>query len=164
MKRVVKSLTAIFVVLSLVIPAVAQSDAEVVASFKKHLADYATSFKTDRRERVRQTWGGWRKNYYGVGDNYSIDLHRTVSLISPYVGTVEFQFGMHSTAFHKTREEAEADNNFISYESLRHRHNYAYQDGVWVLNLREEYSSVLDQWFNCDKDESCQANDADERR
>jgi hypothetical protein len=164
MKRVVKLLTAIFVMLLLVIPVVAQSDAEVVASFKKHLADYAVSFKTDRRESVRETSGGWRKNYYEVGDNYSIDLQRTASLVSPYVGTVEFHFVMHSTAFHKTREEAEADNKFISSESFRHRHSYAYQDSAWVLNLREEYNSLIDEWWNCDKDLSCIANDADERR
>lgn len=164
MMRVAKLVTAVAVVLFLVTPAVAQSDAEVVASFKTHLADYVSSFKTDRRDSVRETSGGWRHNYYEVNDNYSIDLHRTSSLISPYEGTVEFQFVMHSTAFHQTRVEAEADSNFISSQTLRHRHTYAYQDGAWVLNLREEYLAILGQWFNCDKDGSCIANDADARR
>jgi hypothetical protein len=137
-----------------------QSDADIVASFKKHLIDYVDSYKTNRRDEVRETSGGWSRNYYEIDQKYSIDLRKTDSLISPYVGTANFVFTMHSTSFHKTKAEAQADNNFIRSQLLKHRHVYAYQDGAWVLTQREEYIALLDEWFKCDKDGSCVAEGA----
>ena len=149
-------LTSAFVALLMIIPGAAvlsqQSDADIVASFKKHLTDYVADYKTNRRDEVRESSGGWRRNYYEIEENYSIDLRKTDSLISPYVGTASFVFIMHSTSFHNTKAEAEADNNFISPLPLKHRHVYAYQDGAWVLTKREEYIAVLGDWFDCDKD------------
>jgi hypothetical protein len=164
MRRITKLLTSAFGALFMIIPAAAvlsqQSDADIVASFKKHLTDYVASYKTNRRDEIRETSGGWCRNYYDIDENYSVDLRKTDSLISPYVGTANFAFIMHSTSFHKTKAEAEADNNFIRSQPLKHRHSYAYQDGAWVLTQREEYNVLLDVWWKCDKDDPCIAEGA----
>ena len=164
MRRITKLLTSAFCALFIIIPASAvlsqQSDTDIVSSFKKHLTDYVASYKTNRRDEVRETSGGWIRNYYDIDENCTVDLRKTDSLISPYVGTANFVFTMHATSFHKTKAEAEADNNFIRSQPLKHRHVYAYQDGAWVLTQREEYMAVLDEWFKCDKDGSCMGEGA----
>ena len=130
----------------------AQSDADVVASFKKYMTNYVASYKTDRREQVDHKSGGWSRKYFELGADYSIDVRKTDSLISPYAGFAELVLTMHSTAFHKTQVEAETDHNFIESYSMKRRNTYAYQDGGWILKSRQEYVSVLGKWSDCDHD------------
>jgi hypothetical protein len=137
---------------AIALPAGAQSDADVAKSFRAYIADYVASYKTDRREQVVQTSGGWSRQYFEVGSEYGIDVRKTDSLISPYVGVAEFALTMHYTAFHKTQAEAEADHRFVQSMSMEHRHTYAYQDGAWALKSREEYSSAAGKWWDCDRD------------
>lgn len=134
------------------LPASAQSDADVVKSFKAYVADYVASYKTNRREHVVETSGGWSRQYFEVDPEFSIDVRKTDSLISPYLGVAEFLLTMHYTAFHKTQAESEADHSFVQSMSMKHRHTYAYQDGAWALKSREEYNSTLGGWYDCDRD------------
>jgi hypothetical protein len=75
-----------------------------------------------------------------------IDVQRTASLVSPYIGTLEFKLVNHYTAFHKTRKEAEADSTFVNSKAIIHKHTYAYQDGKWVPKTRkhEDYGGMYD--------------------
>ncbi len=79
-----------------------------------------------------------------------IDVQKTTSLVSPYVGTLEFQLVQHFTAFHKTRKEAESDSDFVGSRAVTHRHTYAYQDGMWVPKIRK-YVGYSGDTYDCDE-------------
>lgn len=128
----------------------AERDA-VVKSFKQYIESYIQSYKTDNHERVHKAVAGWVRGYYLPDRNYNIDIRSTDSLISPYTGICEFTLVSHWTDFHKTKEEAERDDNFIRVESDKHRHTYAFQDGHWVPTLRQYYWPFEHEWLNCDE-------------
>jgi hypothetical protein len=85
-----------------------------------------------------------------VQSSVSIDVERTTSLVSPYIGTLEFQMVEHYTAFHETREDAEADSAFVNSQVKTHKHSYAYQDGKWVPKTRKYVVNGLGM-FDCDE-------------
>jgi hypothetical protein len=137
---------------------IAQSDVEVVASFKKYVTDYITSYKIDGHAQVVPVVGGkWRKQDFEPG-TYSVDVKRTNSLVSPYVGMLNFSMTMRYTADHRTRAEAEKDGNFIGSGVFLHRHVYALQDGAWVPTSRQETTSPDHAnlgWWDCTRSSGC---------
>jgi hypothetical protein len=118
----------------------AQSDSDVVTSFKGYVADYVEGYKTDRREQIVQSGdamgqpvpGEWHKESFDAPQSVNIDVQKTNSLVSPYIGVLEFSLTEHNTAIHKSKDDAENDSNFIQVLVFQHRHTYAFQDGVWV--------------------------------
>lgn len=127
-----------------------QSDADIVKSFKGYAADFIASYKTDRREYVGKLGGGWAKIYFEPSLDYGVDVRKTDSLVSPYVGVLEFTLIRHFTKFHPSESDAEADNSFVQTTSTNHRHTYAFQDNKWVPKSRENYSAFLNEWFACE--------------
>jgi len=132
-------------------PARPPQEDQVVSSFQKYIADFMGSYKTDRRERVSKFGGGWAKEVYRPIGEPSIDIKKTDSLISPYVGICEFTLRRDMTAFHKTKEEAAKDNKFIQSVDAYHRHRYVYQSGKWVPKTREYRSLEEDKWYDCNE-------------
>ena len=129
----------------------AQSDAEVVKSFKQYVYDYLASYKTNRRELVDKLGGGWAKMYFIPSGGLGVDVRKTDSLVSPYVGVLEFTMTRPFTAFHKTKAEAEVDNNFIQSTTTKHRHTYAFQDGAWSPTSYQCNLVGLDKWLDCEQ-------------
>ena len=68
----------------------AQSDADAVASFRKQVADYVASYKTDRREQVEQTSGGWSRKYFEMDADYKIDVQRRILWSHPISASLFF--------------------------------------------------------------------------
>ena len=124
---------------------------QVVESFTRYVQQHFASYEHNRRERTTKLGGGWVKEYFQPDQSSAgIDVQRTTSLVSPYVGTLEFKLVTHYTAFHKTRNEAEADSTFGNSKVVTHKHTYAYQDGKWVPKSRKNvgYDGTL---FDCDE-------------
>jgi len=61
----------------------------------------------------------------------SVDVQKTNSLVSPYIGVLEFDVGDPTHAAQK------------------HRHTYAYQSGTWVLQSAKQHFPSDDDWWNC---------------
>ncbi len=131
----------------------AQSDdKQVVDSFKGYMQHHFDSYKTNRRERVTLLGGGWVKEYYEPdASSATFDVQRTSSLVSPYLGKLNFRLRAHYTAFHKTREEAAGDSNFTQVSSTLHMHTYAYQDGKWVPQARKHAGVPGTTEYACDE-------------
>jgi hypothetical protein len=133
--------------------ALAQSsseDKQAVESFKSYVQQHLASYKQNRRERVTLLGGGWVREYFEPNlDSTSIDIQKTASLVSPYVGKVDFQLIRHITKFHKSRSEAEVDSAFVQETAVTHKHTYAYQDGKWVPKVRQHVSE--DELYPCDE-------------
>ena len=141
----------------------AQSDSDVVTSFKRYVADYVESYKTDRREQIVQSGDAlgqpvpeWHKESFDAPQNVNLDVQKTNSLVSPYIGVLEFSQTEHSTAIHTSKDDAEKDGNFIKILVLQHRHTYAFQDGVWVPKSRQNHIPSLEtQWDECRRRDGC---------
>ncbi len=93
----------------------------------------------------------FRRSRYEPSVDYGIDVRKTDSLISPYLGVVEFHWIGYRTDCAKTKEEAQAK-GLPTEENLlvKYRYTYAFQDGAWVRQKREVYYS---EWKDCKKSE-----------
>jgi len=118
----------------------AQSSDErkVIESFSVYVQHHIDSYKTNRRERVLLFPAGWVHQYYELDPSGSkTDIQRTNSLLTPYVGTLEFRLIRHYTVFYRSREQAAADVHFVQTDVNVHRHTYAYQNEQWIPKERQ---------------------------
>ena len=99
---------------------------------------------------------GWYMESDSLPPAHSINVEKTDSLVSPYVGTAEFPVTGAVSYPKNSREEAlEATQFKVSY-SVNHRIQYAYQNEQWVLKSEMcfEYDILVDgkTWQNCGKE------------
>jgi hypothetical protein len=120
-----------------------KADQDGVKAFKQYVSGYMTSYETDKREQVVKLGGGWVKMRFEPVGVPNIDVRKTDSLISPYIGVCEFTLARHYTAFHPSREAAQADDQLVNGGETKHKHTYAFQDGHWVPTLRQNYDAFL---------------------
>jgi hypothetical protein len=83
---------------------------------------------------MREDGDAWvRARIVRVGD-LTIDVRRTDSLASPYIGICNFELKWLFTDKHATEDEAKKDNVFKPDEyATKYTRTYAYQKGVWLL-------------------------------
>lgn len=139
-----------------------QSEAEIVVkSFRQTTAEFIASYKTDKREHII---GGPGKGWHKVKDEpgeYSIDVRRTDSLVTPYTGILQFSLTGYATVDHPTREEAERDTAFVKdLGRVTHEHTYAFQEGQWVIKQRRHRREGMaelgmDKWYDCEQWNGC---------
>lgn len=75
----------------------------------------------------------WRKSYSEPISDYSFDVKVTDSLVTPYTGVLSYKQVFWETAEHPTKEEAQADNNFVRSLTGPQTFTYGYQEGQWKL-------------------------------
>jgi hypothetical protein len=127
----------------------AQSEQEnaIVKSFNKTVADFVPTH-IQQSHPVEKVGCGWKKLYFEPSANYRIDVQKTNSIVSPYLGVVEFNVIRHDTKCHKTQAEAEKDDSFSSdvggYATTTHKDTFVYQEKMWVLKYRELYNTNSD--------------------
>jgi hypothetical protein len=136
-----------------VLTAYAQLEANALASFKKETSAYMAHYKKYMMTTMVSGEGDkWLKISLEASD-FSIDVRKTDSLVSPYIGTLDFTVTIRFTANHETRAEAEADSSFVGDSGKGiiepHKHIYAFQDGKWVSKSRQQYNTVHKEWEDC---------------
>lgn len=126
----------------------ASNDAEVVASFKQYVKEEVAKALATYKEgeyQVNQyehsTYSGregkkidiiWRKYRQELNSQYNLDLKKTDSLISPYVGKVSISKNYYIYHDFPTKLEAEKDTEYM--ESITdYKFTVAYQDDQWVV-------------------------------
>jgi len=91
---------------------------------------------------------GWAKRKYIALPDYSYDIQKTDSLVSPYTAVLNFSTKGYKTNLYNTEEEALQDKVFNPIQSqfgiVKYRYHYAYQDNQWVFKFAEKY--VIDSW------------------
>ena len=113
--------------------------AESFKSYAKHfIATKTVDVSYDDGE-----YGGWHKLTVSPKADYKLDLRSTDSLLSPYVGTIEYNTARCITAYWKTKAEAQKDTACAD----QHRDTYAYQDGKWVLKSRRFLTPASEEWL-----------------
>lgn len=158
MTRFARSVFSSFLVVSaLAFGQNANPDKEALDSFKKYVGLHLASYEHNRRERVALLGGGWVKEYFEPDKgSEGIDVEKTSSLVSPYMGELDFRLVRHYTAFHQTRDEAAADSSFVQSDAVMHKHRYAYQDEKWVPKTRKYV--VGEDEYDCDEVVAAGAN------
>jgi hypothetical protein len=97
--------------------------------------------------------GGWRMAQVEVPSAYSLNVVRTDSLVSPYLGTAELIVTDRTTYPKSSKEEALGATQFKSSTDIKHRLTYAYQNGAWAIKTEQcfEYDGDAEQhiWVDC---------------
>ena len=135
-----------------------------VKSFKEYIKNYFESYKSNNREQITKLGGGWVKECYEPDYDYKIDVQKTNSLMTPFIGICEFTLIRRITNFCTSKEDAESDNLFVKSDKRNHIHNYGFQDGKWIVTSRKNQSpslaklinpmtnsATLDQWNDCNE-------------
>jgi hypothetical protein len=139
-----------------------------VVSFKSAVEDFLKVYKQSKHEEVYYIQGGlgtysfepstpsgWKKTTSDlVSDAYSIDVQKTNSLVTPDIGTVEFDTSQHSSNFQDSEKDAR-DTQVVSDDvvSYHHRHTYAFQDGVWIEKSQKQMRQGSSTWVDCKEGE-----------
>jgi hypothetical protein len=82
------------------------------------------------------------------------DLQKTSSLVSPYVGEIEFILITDFSPRHNTADDASADKSVQIADTVRHKHTFAYQEGQGAPTVRKHQSigwSTPEPWYDCDE-------------
>lgn len=130
----------------------AATEAEIVASFKKFtsdemskaLATYEGNFKVmySNPDKLTKSTGGWFKTIDTLDSNYKVDVKRTESLISPYLGTLHAVKGSIFFVYYPTKEEAAKSATIWFKKEDQLLLSYAFQDNTWVLtSVRYKYNN-----------------------
>jgi len=138
-------------------------DQQAVKTFKGYVTELMSRYKAEKHVRVEATpicgtldAPGFVKAAYKVSSDYKIDVRMTDSLISPYIGIVEFQWKEQYSDCENSPEQAAAQKNLshLSHpDSLKYRYTYAFQDGKWVPADREigslNSTATEVEWESC---------------
>jgi hypothetical protein len=91
--------------------------------------------------------GGWHKLTVVPEADYKLDLRSTDSLLSPYIGTIEYKTARCITAYWKTKAEAQKDTACEGQTIWQHRDTYAFQDGKWTLKSSKFRTPASEEWL-----------------
>ncbi|TCL32201.1 hypothetical protein EV210_12321 [Anaerospora hongkongensis] len=152
--------------------AFASTEQDILAEFKQLAKAHMESYKTDSREKItfapKETIPGtkfitearWIKDKYIVHEDYKIDVQKTNSLVSPYIGVLVFKLDRYVVTSYISKEDAEKK----EYPPIdlrwqtEHKHTYAFQDGKWITTERKSrYPLMYDvpsmqEWKSCESD------------
>ena len=120
--------------------------AESFKSFARHfIATKTVNVTYDDGE-----YGGWHKLTVVPKADYKLDLRSTDSLLSPYIGTIEYKTARCVTAYWKTKAEAQKDTACAGQEIWQGRDTYAFQDGKWILKSHKFLTPASEEWLGGD--------------
>lgn len=96
---------------------------------------------------------GWYLVQVEVPDTFSMNVEKTDSIVSPYLGTAEFPVTGNVSYPRNSKDEALGATEFKSHYAIQHRLTYAYQSGEWVFKSEQCYDyDVLAEghiWGKC---------------
>jgi hypothetical protein len=127
---------------------VQQSEANVVKSFKENISSLMARYRADKHERIEFDYcgtgterPGYIRTSYEPNTAYAVDVRKTDSLVSPYVGILLIEWNKHYSDCKETQEKAQAQSGLGHFNSLKYRYTYALQDGKWVPTEHEVQGS-----------------------
>jgi hypothetical protein len=130
-------------------------EADVVKSFKENVSSLMARYEADKHERIEFDYCGTgieRPGYirasYEPNTLYAVDVRKTDSLVSPYVGILLIEWNKHYSDCEETQEKAQAQSRLGHFGSLKYRYTYAFQDGKWVPTNHEVQGSS-GMWESC---------------
>ncbi len=141
------------------------AEQEAVQKFKQYTSDLMVKYKAEKYERTEHAvycpnWGpgahGYVKAAYEPDSSYKIDVRKTDSLITPYVGILWLQWDKRYSDCKDTREEAQTQSDLPNRDHLAYQYKYGFQDGHWIPQDRL-IGSVTEQgirWEFCGEEKA----------
>ena len=148
-------LTALF----LLIPYSAQAatDQEIVASFQQFITEQLTPIYETYKGNHYSVLGlskdysskrqEWFKSKSDLDSKYSIDVEKTNSLVSPYIGTLVIKIHYFSSEHFPSYASAEAATASRINDTTTYTFKIAYQKEKWVLTKYGTQSALLGNNF-----------------
>src|ERR1019366_1066665 len=98
-----------------------KAEQDAVKKFKQYVSDLITHYKSQKHERIEsdppvcvfvdRPLQGYARVAYEVGTYEIVDVRKTDSLITPYVGILELAWDSHYSSCQDTEEKAKAESN-----------------------------------------------------
>ena len=121
-----------------------KAEQDAVKMFKQHVSSLISKYNAEKHVRVEYSPlcgttnpHGYLKASYEADLHYKLDVRRTDSLITPYVGILGLRWNERYSECRKTGEEAQTQSDFPHSDFLDYRYTYGYQDGKWIPQDRE---------------------------
>ena len=135
MKKIILFLVVVFMFNSICFAA---DEAQVVASFKEQVkTDLTPIIATYMNVAPYIQYNNFNNTYKKViilcDGNYTIDVEKTNSLITPYIGTAMFYYTKVSTQSYKDKESALNDDKYVNKDIIYFKVIYSYQDDKWAF-------------------------------
>jgi len=157
-------LLALFAALILWVPPVSLGDEkaeqQAVKTFKQYVSDVVAHYKAGKHERIEHSnhcglqMDYYLKSAYEVGE-YRIDVRKTDSLLTPYIGVLELRWNERYSGCEETWDGAEAQSDLPHSDSWGYRYTYGFQEGKWVLKESELERKTYEGdvvWASCAKE------------
>ena len=140
----------------------AQSEQEIVESFQEVAKKHIESYNDDPRilvyhiDAILPPYGSsppaWIKSKNIIIDNYSIDVEKTNSLVTPYTGILFYKMQI-LIVKEKTKTEAENSTKFnVNSKPKNYKILFSYQNGKWIA--KEYLYQFEGNWYDAEKEES----------
>lgn len=121
---------------------------KVVKQFKKTIENYFAQCPNNPRIAVTEENGSYLRSKYAILNNYKYDVKKSDSLISPYVGYLEFVFKTYAYKKFDSKEDAYKDNSIDELIITKtYQINYGYQDGKWVATSGEYKLNMFNEEY-----------------
>lgn len=136
----------------------AMDDSEVVDSFKQYVDDamtqvsttydgthYSMTYEDYDGFKPMKEYVGWYKTTNFLEPGYKIDVQKTTSLISPYIGKLEVKINHVTFLTNKNKDIAEAEKLVNTNCSNMNTYIFAiaFQNGIWnVTSVRSDYGEL----------------------
>jgi len=113
------------------------SESEILASFKQYVSDEVgtalSTYEVDKYKMRKSSEGRWYKTTSSLNPNYSMDIKKTNSLMSPYMGILEVSQVDSNYSEYLSKEMAETDTILYDSNKTTYKFIIAYQDNKWVI-------------------------------
>lgn len=130
---------------------------KLVDSFKAKVEADLLSHKSRKdvwpQTETKYEEAGWYLVQVEAPDTFSMNVEKTDSIVSPYLGTAEFPVTGNVSYPKNSKEEALEATEFKSSYAIKHKLTYAYQSGEWVFKSEQcyDYDVIAEGhiWRNC---------------
>ena len=149
-------LTALLLVMPY--PSQAATDQEIVASFQQFITEQLTPIYETYKGNHYSIIGPhvypdskkqkWFKSKDDLDKKYSLDVEKTNSLVSPYIGTLVIKRNDFYSESFLSYESAEAATAIRHTNTRTYTFKIAYQNGKWVLKQYGSQDTLFDNKFN----------------
>src|SRR6185437_13175994 len=96
---------------------------------------------------------GYIKAAYEPNPSYKVDVRKTDSLVSPYVGFLLLDWDKQYSDCEATQERASSQRNLPHFGYIRYRYTYAFQDRQWIATEHELRGSD-GPWETCEEEKA----------
>jgi len=159
MKKIISLIIFTFILSCFNLGFAAPDEQTVISSFQEVIQKHLDSYQDDPRIMVYYVPSDtyWIKSKCIVSNDYTYDIQKTNSIITPYTGYFIYKMRISTIDKQPTKEAAEAFNTFNKNGDrlpVNCRITFSYQGDKWIPQKYEIQSLISDKWYDVTNDTS----------